>query len=302
MNLDYIKTFAELARVGSFSEVAKRLSLTQPAVSFQIHKLELDFGVRLINRSHKGISLTEAGKRLYEFAVDLNGKSERLLLDLAYLKEDVSGELLIATSTTPGEYILPTLLGEFLGIHRCVSAHVAVEDSTVVIDGVQQGVYELGICGVEPPKRKGLEHFKIASDEIMLVAHPAHPLARKGHISLEQIKHIDLIFREPSSGTHKTLVQLMKSYGLRLESITPRMTLGSSQAIVAAVEAQAGVAFVSSLAVRKQLESGALKSIVLGAATLKRDFYCLYFANRTATKLLSELIAFLRRKADEKKV
>jgi len=63
MNLDYLKTYLELIKLGSFSAVAKKLGISQPAVSFQIQKLEHDLGVRLINRNQKKITLTDAGRR-----------------------------------------------------------------------------------------------------------------------------------------------------------------------------------------------------------------------------------------------
>ena len=68
MNLAYLKTYLEVIKLGSFSEVAKKLSISQPAVSFQIQKLEQDLDVRLIDRSQKTITMTEAGKRLLRFA------------------------------------------------------------------------------------------------------------------------------------------------------------------------------------------------------------------------------------------
>ena len=68
MNIEYLKTYLEVIKLGSFSEVAKRMSISQPAVSFQIQKLERDLGVRLLDRSQKTITLTDAGKRLLRFA------------------------------------------------------------------------------------------------------------------------------------------------------------------------------------------------------------------------------------------
>ena len=68
VNLDYLKTYLEVIKLGSFSEVAKKLSISQPAVSFQIQKLEQDLGVRLLDRGQKTIILTEAGKRFRHFA------------------------------------------------------------------------------------------------------------------------------------------------------------------------------------------------------------------------------------------
>ena len=114
MNLDYLKTFRAVVETGSFSEVARRLSITQPAVSFQIHKLEQDLRVRLIDRGRKRVSMTEAGKRLMRFAEGVVEEQESLLRDLEQLREEMIGDLLITASTMPGDFILPALLSDCL--------------------------------------------------------------------------------------------------------------------------------------------------------------------------------------------
>ena len=78
MNLDYLKTYVEVVRQGSFSDVAKKLSISQPAVSFQIQKLERELGVRLIDRSQKTVTMTEAGRRVYAFAESVEKDFTRL--------------------------------------------------------------------------------------------------------------------------------------------------------------------------------------------------------------------------------
>jgi DNA-binding transcriptional LysR family regulator len=153
MNLDYLKTYLLLVKLGSFSNVAKKLSISQPAVSFQIQKLEHDLGVRLINRSQKKISLTEAGKRLMAFAQSVSGEEDRLLKDIDQMRQEVGGELLVATSTAPGELIMPALVGEFINLHPSVKAQIAGMDSMAVIAGVHEGNYEVGVCGTAPPAR-----------------------------------------------------------------------------------------------------------------------------------------------------
>ncbi|MCL2615399.1 MAG: LysR family transcriptional regulator [Dehalococcoidia bacterium] len=297
MNLDYIKTYTELVKLGSFSAVAKKLSVSQPAVSFQIQKLEHDLGVCLINRNYKKVTLTDAGKRLLEFATTVNGEEASLLKDLGHLRDDVGGDLQIAASTTPGEYVLPVLLGEFLSQHHAVNARVAVDDSISVINGVKGGAYEVGFCGSTPPKGHSLESFKVAEDEIVLIVYPGHSFATREQVSYKELEQAHLIVREPTSGTQKTLEQLLAQSGLNPGRLSPRLTLGSSQAIVSAVEACAGIAFVSSLAVKQQLRSGSVKKVTLADVKLKRDFYCIYYTERLATRLVQEFVSFIREKS-----
>ncbi|MGA3094639.1 MAG: LysR family transcriptional regulator [Dehalococcoidales bacterium] len=298
MNLDYLKTYLELIKLGSFSAVAKKLAISQPAVSFQIQKLEHDLGVRLINRNQKKITLTDAGRRLLEFATAVDGEEASLLKDLGRLRDEVVGELLIAASTTPGEYILPVFVSEFLRQHPAVKARVAIENSTAVISGVKDGAYEVGFCGSVPPKGQGFESFKMAEDEIVLIVFPEHPFASRKQVTFLEIEEEALIFREPTSGTQKSMEALMSKAGLNINRLKPRLTLGSSQAIVSAVEAHAGIAFVSNLAIKKSLELGDVRQVALSDIKLKRDFHCIFYTERLATRLIQEFIAFIRQKIE----
>ena len=79
MNLDYLRTFHKLVELGSFSQAAKKMSLSQPAVSFQIQKMEQELGTRLIDRGQKKFTLTEAGERLLHFVGTVEGEYEQLL-------------------------------------------------------------------------------------------------------------------------------------------------------------------------------------------------------------------------------
>ena len=90
MNIEYLKTFQEIARLSSFSEVAKKLHITQPAVSFQVQKLEQELGVKLIDRSQRSVVLTEAGKRLLAFAEAVEGERDKLRRDLENMREEIS--------------------------------------------------------------------------------------------------------------------------------------------------------------------------------------------------------------------
>jgi DNA-binding transcriptional LysR family regulator len=87
MNLEYLRTYIDVIKAGSFSAVAKKLSISQPAVSFQIQKLEQELGVRLIDRRQKKLVMTEAGKRLLVFAALFDEEHQTLMRDFESLRE-----------------------------------------------------------------------------------------------------------------------------------------------------------------------------------------------------------------------
>jgi len=292
MNLEYLNTFAEVVRSGSFSEVAKRLSITQPAVSFQIQKLERDLGVKLLERRQKKILVTEAGKRLLAFAHVVGKENEKLTRELDTLRDTVSGELVIAASTIPGEFLLPALLGAFKVQHPAVSMKVEVSDSLDVIAGVGDGTYEVGFCGIAPHGAE-LEKCPAGDDEIVLIIFPEHPFCRREKVSLVEVIDEPLIMREENSGTQHHVMSLLGKAGISHRKMKSNLILGTSQAVVSAVEAKAGIAFVSSLAIQRSLALNLVRQVKVEGVALKRQFYCVYRKERMASRLQDEFIDFV---------
>jgi len=293
MNLDYLRTYLEVIKAGSFSEVARKLSISQPTVSFQIQKLERDLSVRLIDRSKKTIIMTEAGKRLLRFAEFVEEERARLLDDVEQLREEVVGDLVITASTVPGEFLIPAILSEFKVQHPAVGIRVAVSDSLTVINDVQNGAYEVGFCGAMPEGRD-LESFKIAEDEIVLIVFPEHPFANRPEVSPMEVVGEPLIFREETSGTQRSVESQLLEAGFNLGQGAPKLILGTTQAVVSAVEAKAGIAFVSSLAIKKSCALGLVKVVELEGLRLRRDFFCIYREERIVSRLLGEFVAFVQ--------
>jgi DNA-binding transcriptional LysR family regulator len=293
MNLDYLRTYLAVVKLGSFSEVAKKLSISQPAVSFQIQKLEQDLGVRLLDRSQKTVIMTEAGKRLLIFAEHVEQERGHLLHDLDQLREEVTGDLVIVASTIPGEFLLPPILGEFKGLHPAIGVKMAISDSLATIAGVREGRYEVGFCGVAP-EGQDLERFKIAGDEIVLIVFPEHPFAQRQNVSFTELGGEPLLFREESSGTQQSVQSALLEAGFDLEQYPVKLILGTTQAVVSAVEARVGIALVSNLAIKRSLALGLVKVVEVSGLRLRRDFFCIYRKERIVSRLLGEFIAFVR--------
>ena len=292
MNFEYLKTFQEIARLNSFSEVAKKMHISQPAVSFQIQKLEQELGVQLIDRSQRSLELTEAGRRLLRFADALEGERDKLRRDLENLKEEISGDLFIGASTIPGEYILPQLLARFKSLHPAVSVQVEISDSLTVINRVRSNDYEVGFCGMVP-ENKDLESFVIANDEIVLLVNFEHPFVTKNEITADELEGQPFIFREATSGTQRSLENSLAKNGIPLSKLTPRLVLGSTQAVISAVMVGAGIGFISSQAVRLGCPPG-LKVVKIHGLHIKRDFYCVFRRDKTVNRLNAEFKNYIR--------
>src|SRR4030043_683660 len=293
MNLDHLKTYIEVVTTGNFSEVAKKLGISQPAVSFQIQKLEQDLGVRLIDRKQKKLTLTEPGKRLLSFARKVQNEYVVMLEDMNQLREEVIGNLFISASTIPGDFILPPLLSEFNTLHPSVQLQVVVSDSGQVIEDVENGTYDVGFCGIMP-ENKAMEAVKIAEDEIVLIVAAGHPFAGRKSVSFMEITEETFIAREKLSGTQKNVASLLSKAGFDISLCKPSLILGTTEAVVSAVESRSGIAFVSNYAIKKSLSLGMVETVNVEGLTLKRDFYCIYRKERIVSRLLDEFISFIR--------
>jgi DNA-binding transcriptional LysR family regulator len=292
MNLDHLNTYIEVVKTGNFSEVAKKLGISQPAVSFQIQKLEQDLGVRLIDRKQKKLTLTEPGKRILSFAQKVQDEYGSMLEDINQLREDVIGNLFISASTIPGDFILPPLLSEFKALHPSVQIQVIVSDSGQVIEDVENGTYDVGFCGVLP-ENKDMKAVKIAEDEIVLIVAAGHPFAGRKSVSFMEITEEPFIAREETSGTQKSVTSLLSKAGFDISLCKPSLILGTTEAVVSAVESRSGIAFVSNFAIKKSLSLGMIQAVNVEGLTLKRDFYCIYHKERVVSRLLDEFISFI---------
>jgi DNA-binding transcriptional LysR family regulator len=292
MNIEYLKTFQEIAKLSSFSEVAKKLHITQPAVSFQVQKLEQELGIKLIDRSQRSVVLTDAGKRLLAFAEAVEGERDKLRRDLENMREEVTGELLTNASTIPGEYILPSLLARFKNLHPAVTIKVDVSDSMTVINHIRDNDYETGFCGVAP-EGIDLQYFKIGGDEIVLITHIEHPFASKHEITPSDLEGEPFIFRKATSGTQRTMENLLAKSGIAPGKLTPHLLLGSTQAVISAVAAGAGIAFVSSLALKNGY-SPFIKQTKVRGFHLNRDFYCVFRREKVMNRLNTEFKNFIQ--------
>ena len=140
-----LQVFHTVARLLSFTKAAESLHMTQPAVTFQVRQLEEYFNTRLFDRAHNRISLTDAGKRVYEYAdeiFDIYAKMDNAVRDLT---GEISGVLIIGASTTIAEYMLPALLGDFKKKYPDVNVQLRVSNSDGIVHMVENNDIDLGV-------------------------------------------------------------------------------------------------------------------------------------------------------------
>ena len=183
--LPHLDTFTEAAERTSFTAAARALGLTQAAVSQRIHALERELGVPLFRRTGGKVELTDAGRRLHDYArriLDLHREARR---EVTGRETPVEGELAIAASSIPGQHLLPALLAAFGAKHPLVRVKAAVSDSAAVIGQVERGEVSIGLVGRRNDDPH-LEFRHLADDRMVVVTPLGHALNNNTRVTLDQ--------------------------------------------------------------------------------------------------------------------
>lgn len=277
-----LRVFLAAAEEENFSAAARKLHLSQPAISFQIQGLEQRLHVQLFQRNGKRISLTEAGHDLLPLARELINLSSRIEETMCAQQGIVKGHVVIGCSTSPGKYILPHLIGAFRKKYPDAQFSVEVMSRQEVEERLLTKQIHIGVLSLSV-KSKDIECFPFFTDELILIVAAHHPWATRGAITPAELNDADWILREGGAATRQVITLTLAEQGVPSDGLRVAMELGSVEAVEAAVEAGHGVSFVSRVAARRGLELGRIKAINVQGLNVQRQIFLARNKLRTCT-------------------
>ncbi|HEY0971945.1 MAG TPA: LysR family transcriptional regulator [Gemmatimonadales bacterium] len=276
INLHHLRIFWRVAELGGFSRAAEALRLSQPAVSKSVRELERQLQTPLFDRTGNRPRLTDAGERLLTRARELFAVERLAEEELRTLRGLEGGVLRIAASTTIVTYLLPSCLARFHAAHPGVALRVWSANTRDVARALAQRRVEIAL--VEGPVDDArLEVVPWRRDELVVIAHPQHPLVGRRRVTWRDLADERFIVRERGSGTRQVAEEALARRG-----VEPRVALqlASTEAIKQAVAAGLGLAIVSGAAIADQLALGRLATIPVDDALLARELSELRYVGR----------------------
>jgi len=272
LSLHEITVFNAVAQSASFSQAARRLHLSQPAVSQAIHNLEAQFGTRLFERRDHAIRLTQAGEALLPAARELAGASRMVLDTMNRVERLVAGELVIGCSTTAGKYVLPSLLTAFQRQYPEVRIRLDIQSKEDVLARLLDRQLSLGVMS-RVSDQPELEFHPFFEDHISLIVPANHPWAAYGRALPSDLTDQPMIMREPGSGTRAALAEALAQHSLTSDMLDVVMQVSNAEAIEIAVEEGIGIAFISEMAAEHGLALGRVKRVEVAGLDLRRMLY-----------------------------
>jgi DNA-binding transcriptional LysR family regulator len=287
MDSDDLRTFVELVRRGSFSAAASALRLSQSSVSRRVRRLEGELGVALFERTRPVVTPTRQGLAVLRLATRTLAEWGSLVPALQD-PQPLAGTLHIAASTTPGEYLLPSLLAEFTRLHPDLRLDLPVMNSDTVEACVRARHCDIGFLG-RLPRSPQLAAREVCEDEVVLAVPSAHRLAGRGRVDVDELAGEAFIVREPGSGTWAAVERALRARGRELPAHREVARVASAHAVLQAVRVGHGIGFVSSLAARGERQ---VATVRLADLPMVRPITLIYdrrHVNRSAAAFLAFL-------------
>jgi DNA-binding transcriptional LysR family regulator len=234
-----LRVFAMVAAERSFSRAAQKLHRTQPAVSQAVRRLEERVGERLFDRTFRDGTLTEAGRVLLDHAQRLLRMADAATAAVLELKELQRGRVVIGANEAAVHSLLPFIHrfgqdypGAQVDVRRVPSRQIGLE--------VLQRTLDFGVLTFQPAE-KGLATIALGRDELVMLTHPAHPLANRSQITMEELGRQTIIAHNDPSPARDRVLRL---YERRHADLNIRIALPSLDSIKRAVEMGTGVALL----------------------------------------------------------
>lgn len=269
--MDFLEThqllaFRMVAELGSFTKAARRLNLTQSALSHKIKTLESQLNTEVFIRIGKRVLLTPSGEVLLKHAVTILEHLEEARRAMYEISAPDRGRLRINAASYTCYHLLPYLLREFRLHYPRVELTIAGEYTGKAVQWLLNGELDLGIF-VLPPTIKGLHIERLCQDELVVIVAPEHPWATRTCILWSDFSDQVLITYNKLSQTHQYVQsQLTRSGG----SVREVMEVQLAEAVSAMVKVGLGVAIIPRWVVQDDLQHGTLVALSLGKNGVKR--------------------------------
>ncbi|WP_174731089.1 selenium metabolism-associated LysR family transcriptional regulator [Mesobacillus harenae] len=289
MDLHQLYVFTKVVEHKSFSKAADDISLSQSTVSSHIHSLEKSLNITLFDRVGRESILTSSGQRLYEWARKLLLLKDEALLDLNVGLKDLRGDIRIAASSVPGQFLVPNMVKLFREECPSVTFHINQSPSKVVAEKVLSGAVDVGILGEKYDNEK-LCYIPLLKEGLVLVS-PSHMKIRSPLNIHEIIRH-PMVLRGSESGTNALLEKFFKKNNISKDQLNVIAYTDCGQSLIQFVKQGIAISIISEIASREYSAANPLVAThQIDGFTEERYFYLVYNVNRTlsmATKLFIE--------------
>lgn len=266
LDLVSLALFGLVARTGSISKGAELAHLAIGAASKRISDLEESIGAELLERHHRGVTLTPAGQALQRHAQLILSNVDHLAADLSDYASGIVGIVRLAANTSAVTQFLPGDIAAFTAVNPRIKIELEEQNSGDIVHAVLDGRADIGIFADRTPLL-GLQTVEYRRDRLALVVPKAHPLARRKQMAFVEAADLEFVSLSKGTSLSQRLEAGAEALGKRLRV---RIQVRSFDAMCQMVAAGLGVAVLPAASVQPHLRSMGLHKIDLTDAWAER--------------------------------
>ena len=265
MEIRQLKAFLAIAEAKTFTAGARRVNVTQAAISMQIKQLEDEVGLPLFVRTPRRVIVTEAGEHLMGRARRILREHDSALAEIAELGGVEHGRLRIGSASA--EFATQQLPHILQGLReKFPNSELGVTSGTsqILIEKIQHGEIDIAFVSF-PVDAPNIQTDLLFSDEIVAIAHPGHPLANERYISAATLAGEKLILGERGGNTRRMIDDFFHAANVRPNIV---MELSRQEAINQMVENNLGVGIAGAKTIADEIREGRLVSWLIEGAEI----------------------------------
>jgi LysR family nitrogen assimilation transcriptional regulator len=293
MEIRQLRYFVNVAELGSFSRAAAFLSVAQPALSRQIHNLEVELDTLLLHRTGRGVAVTETGKHMLENAKAILDRMDRLRDDIAGIRAQPSGTVTLGLPPTITHVLVTPLIRHLRARYADISLQVAEGFSGFINEWLASGRLDIAVL-YNAPRTKHLSTEKLLSEELFLVG-PSSDKATNRGIAFAKVADLPLILPSRPHG----LRLLIDMYAARQRrDLTIDCELDSLAAIKELVEDGAGWTILSFASVHREVDAGRLRARRIVNPAISRDLVLATSTQRPLSRAARVVVEQIKEEVD----
>ena len=252
MELQQLQCFIAVLEEGGFKRATARLGITQPALSYQIKRLEDELGVQVFRRGPGGITPTDAGRILLDHAHQVIAAVREAHQAVRELSGGVTGEIRIGAVKCIGQYFLPHVLKEIRAKYPGVRPKLLYKDSDELLDALLANKIEVAMV-IDPPPDQRLAFTPVFDEQISLVSGRGHRFYGRASVDVSELRDATLVALAPHVSAAKLAKRWLDRQGI---TVTPALTAEDIETVKHMVETGMGVAFLPDMATAEDLGPG----------------------------------------------
>lgn len=299
LSIRHLRAFVQVSQVGSFTQAASQLHVTQSSLTATIKQLEQQVGLKLLDRTTRRVLLSVEGERFMPVARQLISNFDTAMSDLKAIAAGQSGKISLAASPSIISQLMPKVIAQFQPRYPGISLALHDHNAAIIEQQVLDNEVDFGLGG-NHSNQADLNYQLLMSDRYGLVVPDAHPLASHNVIGWQQIRKQNLIQLTSDTGIRAQLSRNPEQLPSDIDFENPLLEVSNPAALAEMIRSGLGISVLPELAASTR-QFAELKFIPLNAPLISRDVYLISRKGRALVPAAETLIELVKETVQKQK-